>query len=122
MKKTLILYGYQKCSTCRDAEKALRDSGVAYEKVALVDSPPDAATFLRWMKANGHPTRKWINTSGQGYRALLAERGKQAVDDLSPEDLAQLFAADGKLVKRPLLVDGDRVIVGFDREAYASLV
>lgn len=119
--KKRVFYGYDKCSTCRDAEKTLRERGVAFEKVALVEAPPSAATFARWMKASPLPTKRWVNSSGLSYRAMLAERGKDAVDALTPGDWAALFAKDGKLVKRPLLVDGDRVIVGFDREAYAAM-
>src|SRR5690606_29805404 len=103
------------------AEKALQASGVAYEKVPLVEATPSAETFLRWMRANDVPLKRWINTSGQSYRALRKERGPEAVGALGQEELAALLAADGMLVKRPLLVDGDRVIIGFDRDAYAAL-
>jgi len=118
---TLVFYAYDKCSTCRDAEKALRAKGFSFEKVALVDDPPSEATFRRWMRANDLPIKRWVNTSGQSYRALVAARGKDAVDALGPDEWAALLSADGKLVRRPLLVRGDEVIVGFDREAYAAL-
>lgn len=117
----LVFYSYDRCSTCRNAEKALQQSGVPYEKRPLVEATPSAETFLRWMQANDVPLKRWINTSGQSYRALREERGKEAVDALTREELAALLAKEGMLVKRPLLVDGDRVVIGFDREAYAAL-
>lgn len=122
-KKGLVFYGYDKCSTCRDAEKALRARGVEFDKIALVDAPPDAKTLRGWMKRADVPLRRWVNVSGQSYRALVAASGKDAVDALvnDPDKLAEALASDGKLVKRPLLVGPDTLIIGFDKSAYEAL-
>jgi arsenate reductase len=123
-------YGYDKCDTCRKAEKALRSANVAFRKIDIVAAPPDAATFRRWFARHDFPRTRWLNLSGQSYRALVADRGKAAVDALSLDQLADLFAADGKLVKRPLLVLGDHddngdpgetLLIGYDEAAYAAL-
>lgn len=116
-----VLYGYDKCDTCRKAEKALRARQIAFTKVALFDATPDAATFRRWMKTSGLPLKRWINVAGESYRALLAERGKEAVAALDAEAFATLFAADGRLVKRPILEHAGTVLVGFDEAAYGAL-
>lgn len=119
--KPTTLYGYAKCDTCRKAEKALRARGIVFTSVPLFDSPPDAATFRRWLETSGIPLKKWINVAGESYRALLAARGKEAVAALSRDDFAMLFAADGRLVKRPILEHADRLYVGYDEPTYASL-
>lgn len=62
------------------------------------------------------PVRKWLNTSGMSYRAL----GKAKVDAMTDAQLVQALSADGKLIKRPVLVMSDRVLVGFDEEKYAA--
>lgn len=115
------LYGYDKCDTCRKAEKALRARGITFDKVPLFETPPDAATFRTWLSTSGLPTKKWINVAGESYRALLAARGKEAVAALGVDDLAALFAADGRLVKRPILLHEGRLHVGYDQAVYAAL-
>jgi arsenate reductase (glutaredoxin) len=122
-KRGLVFYGYDKCSTCRDAEKMLRARNLDFEKIALVDAPPTAASFRGWLKRAGLPNKRWVNVSGQSYRALLAERGKETVEALvnDPDELAELLATDGKLVKRPLLIGPETIVVGFDKEAYQAL-
>ena len=116
-----VLYAYDKCDTCRKAEKSLRARGIAFTKVALFDAPPDAATFRRWLEASDLPLKKWINVAGESYRALLAERGKDAVAALDRDAWATLFAADGRLVKRPILDHGGARLVGFEEPVYAAL-
>jgi arsenate reductase (glutaredoxin) len=79
--------------------------------------PPTMAELQRWVLQSGLPVRKWLNTSGQSYRTL----GKQAFEGLNDEEIMQLLANDGKLVKRPVLVAGNQVLVGFDESAYRAL-
>ena len=69
------------------------------------------------MPTSGRPIRKWLNTSGQSYRAL----GKAKVDAASDADIADWLTRDGKLVKRPVLVGDTGVLVGFDEAAYAAM-
>ena len=116
-----VLYGYDKCDTCRKAEKALRAHGIAFIKVALFDAPPDAATFRDWLQRSALPLKRWINLSGESYRTLVTSRGKDAIAALGPDDFAALFASDGRLVKRPILLHRGELLVGFDEQAYAAL-
>jgi arsenate reductase (glutaredoxin) len=84
---------------------------------AIVDEPPRPAELDAWLPASGLPARKWLNTSGASYREL---GGKATFDGASDERIAAMLAGDGKLVKRPVLVDGRAVLVGFSEAAYAA--
>lgn len=116
MSRPLVL-SYAGCSTCKKALRWLKDHDVDVELRAIVDSPPTARELSLWIAKSGLPIRKWLNTSGQSYRAL----GKARVDAASDATLIEWLSSDGKLVKRPVLVDRDRVLVGFREEDYAKL-
>jgi arsenate reductase len=111
-----VLLSYAGCGTCKKALRWLADHGVEVRVRPIVDEPPTTAELLRWMPASGRSPKRWLNTSGQSYRAL----GKAAVDAMDDDALVRALAADGKLVKRPVLVAGERVLVGFDEAAYAA--
>jgi arsenate reductase len=113
--KALVL-SYAGCSTCKKALKWLGAHGVDVDVRAIVDEPPTAAELSAWVPKSGKPVRKWLNTSGQSYRALDKDVVAAAKDDA----VMRWLTKDGKLVKRPVLVSGDRVLVGFDEAAYAE--
>lgn len=117
MPKPLIL-SYAGCSTCKKALKWLADRGVVATVRPIVDEPPTLAELDSWIPASGLPIRKWLNTSGQSYRAL----GKEKVDAATDAQIKGWLAKDGKLVKRPVLVVGKKVTVGFKEEAFAALL
>lgn len=117
MPADVLVLAYSGCDTCRKALKWLEQQGVAYRVRPIVDTPPTVAELQQWVPRSGVSVRKWLNTSGQSYRAL----GKPKVDAASDAELLAWLAADGKLVKRPVLVAGDTVVVGFKPEAYAEL-
>lgn len=114
--KSLKVYQYPKCSTCRRALKWLDAHGVDYESIDIVTAPPKKAELQRALKS-GIPLKKLFNTSGQSYRdgkwgeKLAKVTEAQALDAL---------VDDGKLIKRPFLLRGDEVLVGFDETAYRS--
>lgn len=116
MKKPLML-SYSGCDTCKKALKWLQARGIAPEVRPIVDQPPTLEELSRWIPASGLPVRKWLNTSGQSYRAI----GKEAVDAADDATLARWLSEDGKLVKRPVLVVDGGVLVGFREEAYEAL-
>ena len=116
MPKPLVL-SYAGCSTCKKALAWLKRQGVAYELRAIVDQPPTPKELAAWIPASGLGVRKWLNTSGLSYRAL----GKAKVDAAEDAALVKWLAADGKLVKRPVLVSGSTVLVGFKEAQYAAL-
>lgn len=115
MAKPLML-AYSGCGTCRKALAWLAKQGVQVELRAIVEQPPTVAELQAWIAASGLPVRKWLNTSGQSYRAL----GKAKVAAADDATLVKWLAADGKLVKRPVLVSGATVLVGFREEQYAA--
>jgi arsenate reductase len=114
------VYAYAGCSTCKNALRWLSAQGVAHETIPIVESPPSLAELKKLVRASGLPARKWINTSGGSYRALVLDRGKEAVEALSETELLTLLAADGKMIKRPVVIAGDTVLVGFAEPAYAK--
>lgn len=115
MKKPLVL-SYAGCGTCKKALKWLAEQGVEIELRPIVDQPPTRAELDVWIGKSGKPVQKWLNTSGQSYRAI----GKAKIDAASETELKKMLAADGKLVKRPVLVNGDTVLVGFKEEEWAA--
>ncbi len=116
MTRPLVL-SYAGCSTCKKALAWLAAHHVAVDVRPIVDQPPTARELAVWIPASGKPVRKWLNTSGLSYRAL----GKERVDAADEATLRRWLADDGKLVKRPVLVHGKKVLVGFDANAYAEM-
>jgi len=120
-KEPVTFFEYAACSTCRKAKKWLDAHGVAYRSVPIVDEPPNVAELTRLVDRSKLPVQKWFNTSGQSYRALVDRMGKEGVAKLADAEKLRLLASDGKMIKRPVLVSRDRVLVGFDENAYGSL-
>jgi arsenate reductase len=112
----VLVLSYAGCSTCKKALKWLGDHDVEVDVRPIVESPPTAAELKAWVPKSGRPVRKWLNTSGQSYRAIEKSRAATAKD----EELLRWLTEDGKLVKRPVVVAGDRVLVGFDEQAYGD--
>lgn len=111
------VYAYAKCSTCRKALKFLNDRDVAVETIDIVTAPPSKAELSRIQKLAGVPLKKLFNTSGQSYRdGRFGER----LPSMSDSQALEALAADGKLVKRPLVVGKDFALVGFDEGAYGK--
>ncbi|MCP3098877.1 Spx/MgsR family RNA polymerase-binding regulatory protein [Myxococcus sp. K15C18031901] len=116
MSNEVLVLAYSGCSTCKNALKWLQTQGISARVRPIVDEPPTEAELAQWIDRSGLSVRKWLNTSGMSYRAL----GKAKVDSATDAQLRQWLAADGKLVKRPVLVDGQKVLVGFKPEAWAG--
>jgi arsenate reductase (glutaredoxin) len=113
--KPLVL-SYSGCQTCKKALRWLADHGVCADVRAIVLDPPTTEELEAWIPKSGKPVRKWLNTSGQSYRALDKERVAGATD----QEIVRWLARDGKLVKRPVVVTKKHVIVGFDEAAYRA--
>jgi arsenate reductase len=110
-------YQYPKCSTCRKALKWLDAKGVAYDKVDLVARPPALQTLRDLHRRSGLPVAKLFNTSGESYRA---GNFKARLATMTEAQALAALAADGKLIKRPIVDDGKVVLVGFDEAAYGA--
>ena len=110
-------YQYPKCSTCRRAAKWLAANDVEVTSIDLVATPPSQAELARIHAKSGLPVRKLFNTSGKSYR----EGGfKAKLETMSEAEALAALAADGKLIKRPLLVDDDVALVGFKEADWAE--
>jgi arsenate reductase len=113
----VTVYQYPKCSTCRKALKWLDEHSVRYEPVNIVEAPPAHSTLAGALKHTGLPLRALFNTSGESYR----NGGfKERLPSLSQTEALSALAQDGKLIKRPLLIDGERVLVGFDEKRWSE--
>lgn len=111
--KKVTFYGYPKCGTCRKAKSALTQMGYGLEEINLVESPPSADVIRSWLEHSGLEVRKFLNTSGQQYRNLKL---KERLPQMTEEEIIDLLAEDGRLIKRPVIVDGEKVTVGFREE------
>jgi arsenate reductase len=111
------VYQYPKCSTCRKALAYLDSKGVSYESVDIVLQPPSRPQIAAALKQSGLPIKRFFNTSGQSYRdGKFGER----LPEMSDAQALDALAADGKLLKRPLVVGKGFVLVGFDAAAYQA--
>ncbi|HVJ64441.1 MAG TPA: arsenate reductase family protein [Bdellovibrionota bacterium] len=114
---SILFYEYAACSTCKNAKTWLRNHGIDIPVIPIVERPPSAAELKKFHRASGLPIKKFFNTSGLSYRALSEN---QKPDRLSDDECYALLARDGKLIKRPILVDGTQVLVGFSESVYAA--
>lgn len=110
---------YPRCTTCKKAEKWLDEHGVGIEKRHIVEDNPTVSELRKWHEMSGLPLKRFFNTSGQVYRS---NKIKDRLKDMSEEDQYVLLASDGMLVKRPILVTKDRVLVGFKEKEYEDLL
>ena len=117
MKKLFI--EYPKCTTCRKAKKFLTENNVDFEDRDIVLNNPTEEELDKWIKLSGLEIKKFFNTSGVLYREMNL---KDKLKDMSQEEMIELLASDGELVKRPLLVTEEKVLVGFKEETYKEII
>lgn len=113
----MILICYPKCTTCQKAKKWLDANDIAYTERHIKDDNPTVEELKAWQKQSGLPLRKFFNTSGLQYKALQL---KDRLPTMSEEEQFTLLASDGMLVKRPILVGDDLVLVGFKEDAWRA--
>ncbi|MBS6532855.1 MAG: arsenate reductase family protein [Oscillospiraceae bacterium] len=111
----MLFICYPKCTTCQKARKWLDQQGVSYTLRDIKEDRPTREELSVWWKVSGLPLKRFFNTSGQLYKSLDL---KDRLKDMTEEEQLALLATDGMLVKRPILVDGDRVLVGFRPEEW----
>lgn len=106
----MLLIQYPKCSTCKKAKKWLDEHQIAYTDRHIVEACPSYDELTEWYKKSGLPLKRFFNTSGMLYKEMQL---KDQLPELNEEDQLKLLATNGMLVKRPLLVDDNQVLVGF---------
>ena len=109
---------YPKCTTCQKAKKWLDDNEVEYEFRDIKLYNPTLDELTDWHKKSGLPLKKLFNTSGLLYKALDL---KNKLPTMSEDEMLHLLSSDGMLVKRPLLIGDDVVLIGFKEDEYGKI-
>ena len=109
---------YPKCSTCQKAKKWLDENGIFYDDRHIVEQNPTVQELKEWVAKSGQPLRKFFNTSGMLYRSMEL---KDKLPSMSEEEQFALLATNGMLVKRPLLVGEDVVLIGFRPQQWETV-
>ena len=109
-------FSYNKCGTCRKAKKILDAYKVSYDEIDITETPPPKSVLKKAIKLKG--MKKLFNTSGEQYKKL---RIKDKIGDMTEVQAIELLSSNGRLVKRPIVVDGNRITVGFDEIEYKEI-
>lgn len=111
----MLFVCYPKCSTCKKAEKWLEEKGINFEKRDIKTENPSAGELEEWHQKSGLSLKRFFNTSGKLYKEMKL---KDRLPEMSEEEQIELLSTDGMLVKRPILVDGEKVLVGFKEKEW----
>jgi arsenate reductase len=115
----MLFLCYPKCTTCQKAKKWLEDHGVSYELRDIKIENPTYEELSQWYQKGGLPLKKFWNTSGLQYKALGL---KDRLPTMDEEEQLKLLSTDGMLVKRPILVGDDFVLVGFKENEWETSI
>lgn len=110
---------YPKCTTCKKAQAWLEEHEIDFELRDIKENNPSYEELSEWYRLSGLPLKRFFNTSGLLYRSLEL---KQKLPEMTEEEQLRLLASDGMLVKRPIAVDGETVLVGFKEQEWAKLI
>ena len=110
-----ILIAYDRCSTCKKAEDFLKAQGVSFQKRSIKEENPTAKEIHEMRERSGLPLKRFFNTSGLLYKSMEL---KDKLPHMSEEEQEQLLSTDGMLVKRPIFLCGDKVLVGFKEQEW----
>ena len=108
---------YSKCTTCQKAKKWLDEKNIRYQERAIKTENPGYEELKDWLAVSGLPVKRFFNTSGLLYKEMNL---KDRLPQMSEDEQLRLLASDGMLVKRPLLIGGDWVLVGFKETEWSE--
>lgn len=111
----MLVLCYKNCSTCKKALKWLDENQIAYESREIKEDNPTKEELKEWYERSGFPLKKFFNTSGLLYKDMQL---KDKLPCMSEEEQLELLASDGMLVKRPLVVDEDFILLGFKEKEW----
>ncbi len=114
----MLFICYPKCTTCQKAKKWLDDNGICYELRDIKTDNPTLAELTDWYKKSGLPLKRFFNTSGLLYKSLDL---KNKLADMSEQEQLELLATDGMLIKRPIAIADDKILVGFKEAEWTEL-
>ena len=115
--KMIKVYCYSRCTTCKKALKWLDENSIEHEVIDIKEDHPDEAALREYYKRSGLPLKRFFNTSGMLYKEMKL---KDKLPEMSEDEMFGLLASDGLLVKRPIAVAGDKVLVGFKEADWAA--
>ena len=115
----MIFVQYPKCNTCKKAEAWLKENKINYESRPIKEENPTVEELKDWVKKSGLPVRKFFNTSGLLYKEMKL---KDKLGSMTEEEMLALLATDGMLVKRPLLIGEEKVLVGFKEAEWEKII
>ena len=115
----MLFLQYPPCSTCLKAKKWLDAHNLSYEDRNIKTQKPSYEELKRWYTESGLPLKRFFNTSGLAYKALNL---KERLSQMSEEEQLQLLSSDGMLVKRPLLICDDKILVGFKESEWSTVL
>ena len=115
----MLFVHYPKCSTCKKAMNWLDEHNVEFDQRHIVEDNPTIDELRLWHKMSDLPLRRFFNTSGMLYRDMGL---KDKLPSMSEDEMYELLASNGMLVKRPLLVLDDTVLVGFKEKEWETMV
>lgn len=115
----MVFLHYPPCSTCQKAQKWLDSQDISYTARHIKEQNPTYEELKAWHAASGLPLKRFFNTSGLLYKSLNL---KNRLPTMTPDEQLRLLASDGMLVKRPILILEDRVLVGFREAQWQQLL
>lgn len=113
----ITFYEYPKCTTCRKGKKFLTENGVDFTTINMVEQIPSKDTLKGILDKSSHSIDDFFNKRGTKFRELGL---KERLGDLSEEEKLELLSSDGMLIKRPMVILGDEVLLGFKEETYKN--
>lgn len=109
---------YPKCSTCQKALRHLKSKSIEFSQRDIVEQTPTPEELLKWIQQYGQGMKPFFNTAGRVYRELSL---KDKINEMSEEEAAKLLSTNGMLIKRPLLILENQIIIGYKKEAYDKI-
>ena len=115
----MLIVCYPKCSTCKKALKWLADNDLSFDERNIKEERPSSDELKKWISLSALPVRKFFNTSGLLYREMQL---KEKLSGMSDEEMISLLSSDGMLVKRPILINEETVLVGFKEDSWKEML
>lgn len=115
----MLFIEYPKCTTCQKAKKWLDDNKIKYECRHIKEEKPTYNELKQWYQLSKQPLKKFFNTSGLLYKSMNL---KEKLHEMSEDEQLTLLASDGMLVKRPLLILKETVLIGFKEKEWAEML
>lgn len=115
----MVFLCYERCTTCKRAKAWLVDRGIAFTERPIKEENPSLEELRQWYQRSGLPLKKFFNTSGLLYKSMEL---KDKLPTMTEEEQLRLLATDGMLVKRPMLIMEDKVLVGFRENEWTEVL